>query len=72
MITSNYVLDIRDTINNTTREIEVFDTYKKAINYIKANKLPENEQYELTRIDYDDEGNEISEVEGISTKFAED
>ena len=72
MITSNYVLDIRDTTNNTTREIEVFDTYKKAINYIKANKLPENEQYELTRIDYDDEGNEISEVEGISTKFAED
>lgn len=72
MITSNYVLDIRDTINNTTREIEVFDTYKKAINYIKVNKLPENEQYELTRIDYDDEGNEISEVEGISTKFAED
>ena len=72
MITSNYVLDIRDTSNNTTREIEVFDTYKKAINYIKANKLPENEQYELTRIDYDDEGNEINEVEGISTKFAED
>lgn len=72
MITSNYVLGVRDTIDNTSKEIEVFDTYKKAINYIKSNKLPDGKQYELTRIDYDDEGNEISEVGGISTKFAED
>ena len=72
MITSNYVLDIRNTISNDTREVEVFDTYKQAINYIKSHILPTEEQYELTRTDYDDEGNEISEVEGISTKFAED
>lgn len=72
MIISNYVLEIKNTINNTTREVDIFDTYKKVINYIKANKLPENEQYELTRLDYDEDGNEISEVSGISTKFAED
>ena len=55
---TEYSVEVRLTSTNEfVRQVDIFDTYEQAESFVKtvADKLPEDQEYTIMGIDYEDE-----------------
>lgn len=59
---TEYAVEIYNKYHNFVEQIDVFDTYEEAEQYIKTADIDidrDSEYFEITEIEYDDNENEI-------------
>ena len=59
---TEYAVEVYNKYHNFVEQIDVFDTYEEAERFIKETNIDidkDSEYFEITEIEYDDDGTEI-------------